>query len=227
MVRTSSLHLFIVGLFVLVLVATLLPGSTEANKLSSSDEDYVEAARSLFRTMPSRGVPEFDEELFEEGARPHSFERREVSGGGTCLNDTDCNNNGQCVNATCVCDVKYADTNCQHKRKSQLTAFLVEFFVGGMTGASRFYLGYIGEGVGKILLFWGSCIMSCVAGGLGAGGKAVAPCAVVGALMGVVAGLGLCASGIWQIVDWGLIAAGNMKDSDGFDLLNFSGNGVA
>lgn len=49
-------------------------------------------------------------------------------------------------------------------KSQQLVAFLLEFFIGSYTGAGSFYLGYTGQGVGKILLTWVSCVMICVAG---------------------------------------------------------------
>lgn len=48
-----------------------------------------------------------------------------------------------------------------------MTAFLLEFFVGAFTGAGSFYLGYIGQGVGKLVLYWGGCLLLCF-GNIGA-----------------------------------------------------------
>lgn len=47
--------------------------------------------------------------------------------------------------------------------KSQLAALLISIFVGGL-GADRFYLDYVGLGVGKLILLVGtSCVVCCVA----------------------------------------------------------------
>jgi len=94
--------------------------------------------------------------------------------------------------------------------------------VGMTTGAARFYLGYVGQGVGKLVLFWVCCILSCIASGLGgaakAGGAVGAVLGIFGAILGVIAGAGICAAGIWSIVDWAELAAGNTDDSDGYAL---------
>lgn len=63
--------------------------------------------------------------------------------------------------------------------KDWLTALLISFFLGGL-GIDRFYLGYTGLGVVKLL----------TAGGCG----------------------------IWALIDFILIAVGNLKDSDGMPL---------
>jgi len=75
-----------------------------------------------------------------------------------CTNDSDCNKRGKCENSTCTCEKEYADVDCSHKRKQQLTAFLLEFIVGicGLPGVGRIYMGYTAMGVGHIILtlFW-------------------------------------------------------------------------
>jgi TM2 domain-containing membrane protein YozV len=47
------------------------------------------------------------------------------------------------------------------ERKNWLTAVLLSFFLGGL-GADRFYLGYTGLGVAKLLTFGGCGIWALV-----------------------------------------------------------------
>jgi hypothetical protein len=86
--------------------------------------------------------------------------------------ELECDGHGKCLNITgtpqCYCDEKYAGETCSHKRKEQLTAFLLEFFLGTW-GASKFYLGYIAQGVGKILLTLSLCLSTCVILGISFG----------------------------------------------------------
>lgn len=63
--------------------------------------------------------------------------------------------------------------------KDWLTALLISFFLGGL-GIDRFYLGYTGLGVVKLITF-GGC-------------------------------------GIWVLIDFILIAVGNLRDSDDLPL---------
>jgi len=148
-----------------------------------------------------------------------------------------CGGNGQCTNGICYCVSGYTGTNCSYHQKQQLVAFLLEFFVGSYTGAGSFYLGYTGQGVGKILLTWGSCAIICVLSIFGAiafcgataccalcgGEDAAALCG--GCLGGVMVTLGsilalaaFIAAWIWSLVDWALIAADELNDANGYPL---------
>lgn len=67
-----------------------------------------------------------------------------------------CNSHGTCVDNLCYCDDEYAtedeDDPCDYKRKSQLVAFLLDFFING---GGQIYLGYLNWGIPRlILLFW-------------------------------------------------------------------------
>ena len=75
---------------------------------------------------------------------------------GTCNPDTN----------TCVCTDEYSTYKhnyCIYKRKNQLTAFLLSFFLGTV-GADRFYLGDIELGIFKLsYMIVGMCLLCCLA----------------------------------------------------------------
>ena len=91
-----------------------------------------------------------------------------VAGHSECDKSQDCGfPNGNCVDGQCVCDedywTKYTPGQkivyCQEKKKDQLTAWLLSFFLG-YAGADWFYLArgngnYIAAGVFKLLTLGG------------------------------------------------------------------------
>ncbi len=112
---------------------------------------------------------------------------------------------------------KYIHNYLTAKRKSQLVAFLLSFFVGSY-GADRFYLEYNGVGAGKLVLTLFLCIAPCV------------PLCLVccksekkgGAATVLVAICILCASlgiFIWWIIDWVLIVQNNITDGNGYGMV--------
>jgi len=153
--------------------------------------------------------------------------RRDTSGGGFCNATVTCGDSsqGSCVNGSCVCTKGWANPNCSYDRKSRLTAFLLAFFVGHY-GADRFYLGYIGDGVGKILLIVFGFLLCCcgmVTAGVGGGLTKVqifVGCGVslVGLCIALVGALCVLASYVWWLVDWILILEKNLDDDDGYSL---------
>lgn len=82
---------------------------------------------------------------------------------GSCSTDFDCNLQGICLNSVCNCDLYYASANCQYRRKSRSGAFTMSV-VFGTLGVDRFYLGYIGVGVVKLLLGLITCTAGCLTG---------------------------------------------------------------
>jgi len=80
----------------------------------------------------------------------------------------DCSNHGSCnlLGTECICDSDYTtfdsiDKQCDYKRKSQLTAFLLSFFFG-VFGAGRWYIGDILIGSIKVCTIWGlTCCGTC------------------------------------------------------------------
>jgi len=150
------------------------------------------------------------------------------TGGASCKTASDCNANVDPVNicyravsnqtkGVCKCGERYILDNCTYHQKSQLAAFLISFFAG-TTGADRFYLGYIGIGVLKllfpILVLPITCVFVCIASCtkievLQKGGIVAVVVLAICETLGIV---------IWWIVDWALIANGTMLDYNGYPL---------
>jgi len=162
--------------------------------------------------------------------------RSKPFGGGFCYSDASCNYNGDCTNATCVCQSNYAGYFCEHKLKSRLTAFLLAFFVGAY-GVMRFYLGYIGDGIGHILLLVGGLVLCCAgiccgvitgissgaAKGADHGGWAIGVGVSMGLVVICISFLGICslaAAWVWWLIDWILVVTKDLDDYDGYPLQN-------
>lgn len=94
----------------------------------------------------------------------------------TCHDVTTCDGNGMCYpkpvdGHMCKCSNSYAThecdegTECCYKRKSQLTAFMLQLFLG-LVGAGDFYLENISWGLASIGLttggFCGACIVPLI-----------------------------------------------------------------
>ena len=86
----------------------------------------------------------------------------------SCTDNDRCNYHGVCKvnNTICHCYDGYVTynsddgTQCNYKQKEQLTAFLLQFFLGTF-GAGHFYIGWIAYGVGEIVLTFGICFVGC------------------------------------------------------------------
>ena len=72
------------------------------------------------------------------------------NGGGNCSAPTDCGGFGHCLNNTCYCPQANTGLTCDYGRKSETTAFLLDFFLG-FTGAGQFYLGRKSIALGILL----------------------------------------------------------------------------
>eukprot|EP00455_Lapot_gusevi_P008033 TRINITY_DN1345_c0_g1_i1.p1 TRINITY_DN1345_c0_g1~~TRINITY_DN1345_c0_g1_i1.p1 ORF type:complete len:233 (-),score=99.12 TRINITY_DN1345_c0_g1_i1:89-724(-) len=93
---------------------------------------------------------------------------------GNCTAST-CNNHGLCNDAktACICLDSWITfnpqdgTQCNYEQKKQLTAFLLQFFVGTF-GAADWYTGRWGIAVGKLVLILvvccGQCVLKAMAG---------------------------------------------------------------
>ena len=148
---------------------------------------------------------------------------------GECFLDRNdmCNDHGVCTyrahNQTtyCKCEEKFAGHDCSQKRRAKWHAFLLAFFLGSF-GAGRFYMGYIGLGVFKLLLCSGGCCIGifCVFGG--AAIMASDKHERIGAVCGAVGILAICMAALgataWWVADWALILADSLPDAQGFAL---------
>lgn len=80
-----------------------------------------------------------------------------------CNKTADCSFNGFCDDNECHCFNNYITHEsvlpCNYKQASRTTAFLLEFFLGGV-GAGWFYLGRLDFALSQLLLF---IIPSCAA----------------------------------------------------------------
>jgi hypothetical protein len=148
-------------------------------------------------------------------------------GGAQCNVTDQCGgiHQGECSYGVCVCTEDFAGANCQHLRKSRLTAFLLSFFLG-MYGADRFYLGDVAKGVVKLLLNLTSCCallplvcgMNTAVRVSGQESEMVTCCFVS---IGVCCcGVWLLGTGIWWLVDWCLIVNYALTDADGYSLVD-------
>jgi len=137
------------------------------------------------------------------------------NGGGPCVNDTQCGGDqfhGKCLaNKTCSCSDDYGGPQCDHKRKSQLTAFLLGFFLSGV-GAGRLYLGLILSGVFQLVLGFSTGVLPIC----GACGSA---CCDSKAPIKIFQCLSLLAGGAtfaWWLADCIIIGTNDILDGDGY-----------
>ena len=93
-----------------------------------------------------------------------------------CREVKDCDGNGLCINefiepniSKCKCDDDYTTYDCDinieccYKRKNQLTAFLLQFFLGWVSGGT-WYLGRIDWGISMVVLFFVGFCIACILG---------------------------------------------------------------
>lgn len=137
-----------------------------------------------------------------------------------------CDYNGVCLsNGSCKCDDGYttypSDHNpgCNYKQKSMLIAFLLEFFIGYMTGAGRWYLGNTAYALAEVLVFWlgliGACCCGCVIGATSGDEKSAGGCTYFVTLLA-----SLTVFGLW-LASWIMILTGQVHDSNGAPLQGF------
>ena len=118
-----------------------------------------------------------------------------------------------CYQGNCVCDPRYYGENCAYARKSKLAAFVFSFFFGGL-GVDRFYLGYIGIGVAKLLY---NLFAVCTLGSIAACFKAC-DSGCMAALFGILSLLSTIGSFIWWVYDWSAIIGDILPDALGVAL---------
>eukprot|EP01084_Bolivina_argentea_P053476 98185_1 len=134
-----------------------------------------------------------------------------------------CNTHGICVSnhpeVGCQCDYGYTTFNsqdstmCNYKQKSQLTAFLLSVFLGGV-GAGRFYVGDIGSGVVLLSLIIVGCCYGCFAI-VQTSDNDLYSYLIVGE--GVIPAC-LCANVLWVVIDSVLFAVNKIPDENGVQL---------
>lgn len=144
-----------------------------------------------------------------------SMDLLELGSMGNCTNGF-CNYRGFCddTKTYCICNTGYITfrstdgTQCNYQQASTVAAFLLEFFLGSMSGAGYFYLGKIGLAVGQLVLFLVS--ICCCGGGYyyvkGDGSKGYAS-----------GGCGLLSLGIfiWWLYAVIVIGLGHVTDKNG------------
>lgn len=133
-----------------------------------------------------------------------------------CTLDSECGDYGRCHNNKCKCDSGYYTQNsnnpCGYKQKKQLTAFLLQFFIGYL-GAGHFYVGEIGLGVGEILLCIVPAIFICCIFCAASGEK---PCIVI--FLGIVMILAEIGTLAWWIYNTVQFGENKFNDSNGVPL---------
>lgn len=149
-----------------------------------------------------------------------------------CTSNQDCSWQGQCnLMGTCVCDGDYityeCDPNkaCCYRQKHKWPAFLLSILVGMISGADRFYLGYIGVGVGKLVYTYVTLVVIvCITAGLKARSEVAIGRAQNGntsvalgcmSCLGCLWSMGLVA---WWLSEWIRILTDSLPDANGAPL---------
>lgn len=133
-------------------------------------------------------------------------------------------------NGNCKCDDGYATypnnnfPQCNYKQKSRLTVFLLQLFIGEISGAGFFYAGRISLALGQFLLFWVGllymlCMPFCVAVCTGANGENDMKCYTC--LHTFICVLWVFAFVIFWFVGWILPISDNFKDGNGVELASW------
>lgn len=133
-----------------------------------------------------------------------------------------CSAHGTCYKdgSGCVCDDDYATFECDagveccYKRKNQLAAFLLSFFLGYL-GVGRFYVGQVGVPIAKLLLNLFPCIILCILGCclMSSGGEGAK-----GGIAGTVTCVVFTALFAWWLADVILFGLNKIDDSNGVKL---------
>ena len=140
----------------------------------------------------------------------------------TCISPADCNYHGHCIDGVCVCNSDWATFEatdesgmCNYERKSQLVAFLLQLFLGKISGAGYWYVGQVGLALAETLLFWVGmifvCIMGCIGQGLG-GDDGAAGCMYCFYVLWVLSW------GLFWLISWIMFAVDDVLDGNGVAL---------
>ena len=154
------------------------------------------------------------EEEVDKAVRSASY-----SSDGSCAVSADCSNNGVCSNGSCACYPGFvtfpsgATPACNYAQKSQLTAFLLQIFIGE-TGAGQFYLENWGNAGGQLAILIVpailACICCCVMCGADSDGKGA--CGICILVLMVILFIGV---GVWWLADTILIGTNHYLDGNG------------
>jgi len=138
------------------------------------------------------------------------------TGGASCTEDATCGGTlqGTCIAGQCQCNNRFSGSTCTTARKLKLEAFCYSFVLGGW-GADRFYLGYTGIGVLKLIIGIIPLVLSCLTGTMC---KEKTGCMKnVGNLVMFLSVVGVI---LFWLYDWISILNNNLPDADGNQLLN-------
>ena len=147
----------------------------------------------------------------------------------TCINETDCNNHGVCINGTvCQCEPGWTESKnaagvplgpCSYKQSTKKSAFLFSLLLG-FFGADWFYLSrkttfYIFVGIGKLLFGIVSFLVTpTLKFGIEFPQNETMSFRVNTLLIFVNV-----VTTVWWIVDWARILANKFPDGNGIPLL--------
>lgn len=135
-----------------------------------------------------------------------------------CKVDQECRNGGTCLlpDGTCVCNEKFGADDCSYRLRSKLSTFLISFFVGWL-GVDRFYLGFVGIGVAKLILLVFAAMMGCIF--CCCVWKTDSFCSPLPMTASVIWGMAGLSTFIFWLVDWMLILTiEQTKDANGYPL---------
>jgi len=146
----------------------------------------------------------------------NSRELLSAVGGGDCIAIAQCGGKfaGNCNLGKCECFDRYTGANCQTARKLKLQAFCYSIMMGGW-GADRFYLGYTGLGVLKIIIGILPLVLSCVTGFFCK--EKTGMCKFLPNLLMVLSIIGVI---LFWLYDWINILQDKLPDGDGNALFN-------
>lgn len=132
-------------------------------------------------------------------------------------------------NGNCKCDDGYEThpsnnlPQCNYKQKNRLTVFLLQLFIGEVSGAGFFYAGRVSLALGQILLFWIGlmyiCCTYCAIAVCCSENESSAQCFLcTNTFLYVLWGFAVIA--FW-FVGWILPISENFKDGNGVPLTNW------
>lgn len=158
--------------------------------------------------------------------RAEDCDEPETWGGASCETASDCNGNGQnadnyCNRSTvdnvtrsyCVCDYKWAGSDCSYSRYNKDLAGGLEFLAfAGVGGIGNFIADRTGNAVGQMILMFAPFLICCVACCAFCGDEGAAVVICIQVVLAILALAGF----IWCMVDAGLLLGGGVPDGSGY-----------